>query len=163
MMVAMTVLFMALGAFVEALDLTVAALCSLVLVFVFIEIGSPYTWLVWLCSSVLGFVFFSGSFVWITYLLIFGIYPILKAYIERLPRVWWLMVKLAVFNAMLVLLIYLSELVFGVPLFAVDNKLFVAGLYALCNVAFAMYDLFLTVMIRTYLAKIRHRFSGFLK
>lgn len=163
MMVAMTVVFMSLGAFVEALDLTVAALCSLVMVFVFIEIGSPYTWLVWLCSSLLGFVFFSGSFVWITYLLIFGIYPILKAYTERLPRLWWLIVKLVIFNVMLLCLIFLIEHIFALPFFAADNKLVAAGLYALCNVAFVIYDVFLTVMIRFYFTKLRSRFASFLK
>ena len=162
-MVAMTVVFMALGAFIEALDLTVAALCSLVMVFVFIEIGSPFTWLVWLGSSLLGFVFFSGSFVWLTYLLIFGIYPIIKAYIERLPRLWWIILKLAVFNVMMLLLMLLFEFIFGVPLFVTDNKLYVIGLYALCNVAFVVYDIFLTVMIRTYLNKIRSRFASLLK
>ena len=109
MAIALTVVFMALGAFVEALDLTVAALASVIMMFVFIEVGSPYTYLVWLGSALLCFVLFPQSFVWINYLLIFGIYPILKSYIERLKRPFWIPVKLVYFNVAAVALIFLSS------------------------------------------------------
>ena len=79
MMVALGVVFMTIGAFVPSLDMTSAALTSLIVVLIFIEIGSPYTYLVWLATSLIGFIFFSGSAVWLQYLLVFGIYPILKA------------------------------------------------------------------------------------
>ena len=58
MVVALTVVFMAVGAFVEMLDLTAAALASVIVMFVFIEVGKPYHFLVWLGSSLLCFVFF---------------------------------------------------------------------------------------------------------
>jgi hypothetical protein len=169
MMIAIGVAFMALGAYVEALDLTVAALLSLVVAFVCIELGSPYIWIVWLGTSLLGAVFFTGSFVWITYFLIFGLYPILKGLIERLRLKWlWILVKLAVFNVMLPLLMLASQYIIGIPLFALegvfkDNVFVLIGLYLLCNVAFFLYDVFMTVMIRAYLERFRPRFSQFLK
>ena len=51
LMVALGTVFMVIGAVVEVLDLTVCALSSLLVVFVFLEIGSYYPWLVWICTS----------------------------------------------------------------------------------------------------------------
>ena len=169
MIIALGVLFMTLGYFVEALDLTVAALLSLTMAFAFIELGSPYTYIIWLATSLLGGLFFTASLVWLTYFLIFGIYPILKAYIERAPKWSWIPIKLLVFNAMLIILIFVSQLIVGVPLFSVGEELseyavyIKVGLYVLCNIAFFVYDVFMTVMIRAYLTRLRHRFSRFLR
>lgn len=169
MMIAIGVLFMALGYFIEALDLTVAALLSLIMAFMFIEVGSPYTYAVWLGTSALGAVFFTGSFVWLTYFLIFGIYPILKAYIEKLPRGFWLIVKLVFFNIAFVLLIVFSEFILGTPFFTVSEgyedsaNLIKAAFAAAFNVAFVIYDIFMTLMIKTYLVRFRPKFSRLLK
>ncbi len=170
MMIALGVLFMMLGYFVEALDLTVAAVLSLVMAFVFIEIGSPYTYAVWLGTSLLGALFFTGSQVWLTYFLIFGIYPVLKAYIERLPRPAWIFVKLGFFNVALVLLMLATQFILMIPFFsefpegvAQYETLIKVGFILAFNLAFVLYDIFMTVMIRTYLQKFRHRFRSFLK
>ena len=163
MAVALGVVFMALGFFVEVLDLTAAALCSLIMVFMFIEIGSPYTWMTWIATTVLGFVFFQSSFVWITYGLVFGIYPIVKAYIERLPRWIWLILKLVYANITLWLLAIISEALFGIPLIAMENKIFVAAVFIGLNVAFILYDICITVCVKTYFARFRQRISKLLK
>ena len=169
MMIAVSVLFMTLGYFVEALDLTVAALLSLIMAFMYIEVGSPYTYAVWLGSSLLGAVFFTASFVWLTYFLVFGIYPILKAYIERLPRGAWLVLKLLFFNAALVLLVFLGEAITGAPFFTLpeelpfDAELIKWGFVLAFNVAFVIYDIFMTLMIKTYLVRFRPQFKRLLK
>ena len=59
--VALSILFLVLGAFVDVLDLSACALASLLVVFVYIEIGSPYTYLVWLATSLTAFLFLSGN------------------------------------------------------------------------------------------------------
>lgn len=170
MIIALSVLFMMLGYFVEALDLTVAAILSLLMAFVFIELGSPYTYSVWLATSLLGAVFFTGSQVWLTYFLIFGIYPVLKAYIERLPRAAWIFVKLGFFNVALVLLMLATELILMIPFFSelpeamAAYEFFIkAGFVAVFNLAFLLYDVFMTVMIRAYFQRLRHRVRRFLK
>ena len=72
MSIALGVLFMTLGAFVEVLDLTASALCSCLMAFVFIEIGAKYAIAVWLGTTILGAVFYTHSLVWVTFFLIFG-------------------------------------------------------------------------------------------
>ena len=78
MIVALGTVFMVLGAIVEVFDLTAVALASALVAFVYIELGSPYTWLVWLCTTFTTFIVFQSSQMWFMYLVLFGIYPILK-------------------------------------------------------------------------------------
>ncbi len=161
MLVALGAVFMLLGTFVPVMDLTVCALTSVLVAFAYLEIGSPYTWLIWLATSLCSAFF--GGVLWMEYLLIFGIYPIIKAYIERLRRGLWLPMKLLFANVACVLLHFLSLLVTGQSLITEESKLLTAIVIVAMNVATLLYDLFLTVMIRFYCDRLRHRFKSFLK
>ena len=172
MSMALGVLFMTLGAFVEVLDLTASALCSCLMAFVFIELGAGYAVAVWLGTSILGFAFFPHSLVWVTFLLIFGIYPILKAFIERLNRRLWVPLKLVFFVAAGTVMILISELLLGIPFFGdtsgmpffEENKaLFKSIVYVLLVAALFVYDVFMTSMVRVYFARIRNRIRSLLK
>lgn len=170
--IALGVLFMALGAFVEVLDLTVAALSSCLMAFVFIEIGDKYAFGVWLGTSILGAIFFTHSLVWVTYFLICGIYPILKAYIEKLKRVLWIPLKLVFFVISSLLMILTSEALLGipffedtlnVPFFENNMELFRLIIVGALILALFVYDIFMTVMIRTYFSSFRDRIKSVLK
>ena len=163
MAVALGTVFLTVGAIWEVLDLSLAAISSLLVAFVFIELGSPYTWLVWLATSALSLILFPGSVVWIEYFLVFGIYPIIKAYIERAPRFLWWILKIVFANAVLLAMIFLIEITTGVPFFGSELWWLNVGLYILLNAAFVAYDIFLTILIRTYLTNYRHKFRKFLK
>lgn len=172
MCMALGVLFMALGAFVEVLDLTVAAICSCIMAFVFIEVGQRYAFAVWLGTSLLGFIFFTHSLVWVTYFLVFGIYPIIKAYIEKLKRPFWIAVKLPVFAISSLLIILVSELLLGIPFFGDTmgipffedhTQIFKAVVVAGLILAMLVYDVFMTVMIRAYFSSIRNKIKSILK
>lgn len=162
-MVALGAVFMLLGSFVEVLDLTVSAVASLIVVFVYIELGSPYTWLVWICTSLITAAIAPGKTIWLTYLIVFGVYPLIKAYIERLPRPLWLVIKLVYVNAVIWAMFFLVELIFMTPFFGTDALWLKIALYALINIAFIAYDLFITVMVRIYISKYRQKFSRFLR
>ena len=163
MMVALGTAFMLIGSVIEALDLTVCALASLIVVFVYLEIGSHYPWLVWICTSLCTALIYSGSIVWVEYLLVFGVYPLLKAYIEKLPRWSWWLLKLVFINAEIWGIFAVAEFLIGVPFFGEETMIMKAALYVLMNVAFAAYDMFITVMVRLYYDKFRRRFKQFLK
>ena len=157
MLTALGVVIMLLGAVIETLDLSVGAIASLIVVFVFVEIGKPYHWLVWICTSLITALIYPGSALWIEYLLIFGIYPILKAYIERLPRWSWWPVKLVYINAVVGLLALAMEKLLGIPFFEDEGVWMRVLFWALLNVAFVMYDIFLRTLLRVYFAKYRER------
>lgn len=163
MLTALGTVFMVLGGFIEVLDLTVCALASLLVAFVYIEIGAPYYWLVWICTSLCSALLFPGSPLWMEYLLVFGIWPILKAFVERLPRPLWLLLKLVFINAIIWALIFLMDAVFGTPFLDADLPILKAALYVLINVAFVLYDMFITVMVRFYYDRLRKRFKTLLK
>ena len=163
MLVALGTAFMLIGSMIEALDLTVCALASLMVVFVYLELGSPYTWLVWICTSLCTALIYSGSIVWVEYFLVFGIYPLLKAYIERLPRWSWWLIKLLFINAEIWGIFAIAELLLGIPFFGEEKAIMKVALYVLMNVAFVAYDLFITIMVRLYYEKVRRRFKQFLK
>ena len=163
MMVALGTAFMVIGVLLEVLDLSACALASLLVVFVYIEIGSYYPWLVWVCTSIVLLIIYPGSLVGIEYLLIFGIYPIIKAYVERLPKWSWIIVKLVYINAIIWALFFITELLLGGNFFGEETPIMTAIVYVLMNVAFVAYDFFITVMIRFYYEKLRPRFKKFLK
>ena len=163
LLVAMGASFMLLGAVVEVLDLAVCAFASLIVAFVYIEIGSPYTWLVWLCTALVVAIIFPGSIIWLEYFAIFGIWPILKAYVERLPKWSWIITKLAFINAVIWLMILFAEKILGIPFFEDNAFILKVATYALMNIAFIVYDMFITVMVRFYIAKLRQRFKRLLK
>ncbi len=161
--VALGAVIMAVGALFEVLDLTTCCVASLLVMFIYIEIGSPYTWLTWLCTSLAVFLIAPARFVWAEYLFIFGIYPILKAYIERLQRPLWLPIK-ALFFVLVVGGAYLAcELLLGIPFFEVEATWMKIGVSAVILIAAAAYDMFLTVLIRFYIFKIRPRIKNLLK
>ena len=97
------------------------------------------------------------------YFLVFGLYPILKAYMERLPHILWLVVKLVYVNAVIAILAIASSLVLSVPFFESALWYVNAALWLLMNVAFVAYDAFLTVAVRLYMLKYRKIFLKFLK
>ena len=162
-LVALGAVVMAIGSLFEVLDLSVCVLASLIVVFIYIEIGSPYTWLVWLCTSLVTFLVFPGKPIWLNYFILFGIYPILKAYIEKLPRPLWLPIKLVYINCVIWIMFFLMEVIFLTPLFEAEYFWLRAVLYAFANVAFVAYDMFLAVAARIYFGKFRQKFLRFLR
>ena len=170
MAVALGTVFMILGAVIEVFDLTAVALASVLVAFIYIEIGSPYTWLVWLCTTLATALFYPHSAMWFIYLVLFGIYPIIKGYIEKLPRAFWLPIKLVVGNISFTLMLFGVSLITGLPFidteeafFGISGKAIYAVTWILFNVALVAYDFFITVMVRFYMERIRPKIKKLLK
>ena len=163
MMVALGSAIMVLGAVIEVLDLSVCALASMLVVFIYLEIGSYYPWLVWICTSLATALIYPGSIIWAEYLLIFGIYPLIKAYIEKMPRWTWLIVKLLYVNAVIWGMFCIAEFLLQLPFFGDEGRVMAIITYVLMNIAFILYDYFIVVMVKFYYEKLRPRFKRFLK
>ena len=161
-MVALGTVLMRLGVMIEVLDLTVCALVSLMVVFIYLEIGSYYPWLVWICTTIATALTGAGI-VAVEYFLVFGIYPLLKSYVERLPKWSWILVKLAFINSIIWILFLISEYILGMNFFGEETPVMVVVVYVLMNVAFIAYDLFLTTMVRFYYIKVRPKIKKMLK
>lgn len=158
MAVALGTVFMVLGSIFEVLDMTASALSSLLVAVIYVEVGAPYTFLVWICTTLTTAVLYPGSAMWMMYLLLFGIFPILKGYIERLRRPLWLPFKLLFGNAMMILIFLGTTFLLGIPadleLFGLPREAVYAVFFVLVNIALILYDYFLTVLIRFYMVKL---------
>ena len=99
----------------------------------------------------------------VEYFLVFGIYPLLKAFVEKLPRWSWIALKLIFINLVIWLLFAVCELLLGVPFFEGDNLFLKALFYLFMNLTFIVYDIFITVMVRFYYDKIRPRIKSLLR
>ena len=161
-MVALGAVLMRIGVMIEVLDLTVCAIASLMVVFIYLEIGSYYPWLVWICTT-LATALTGAGIVAAEYFLVFGIYPLLKSYVERLPRWSWIIVKLAFINSIIWILFFISKHLFGMNFFGEETPVMMVVVYVLMNVAFIAYDLFLTTMVRFYYIKVRPKIKKMLK
>jgi hypothetical protein len=106
------------------------------------------------------------------YIAFFGYYPMVKEKVERLKRpIAWL-IKMLTLNAALFLCVVITYLLFFaqsggglVDAFykifgdAEFGKIFAAFMVVAVNVVFVVYDIALTMMISTYINKLRHRFK----
>lgn len=163
MVVALGAIFLVIGSYISAVDLIFEIVASLLAVFIYLEIGAPYTWLVWLATTLTVAFLPNGITVAGLYFLVFGIYPILKAYIERTPRALWWPIKLAYINVIIVILALAVRLITGASMFASEMLIVNIALWVLINVAFIAYDMFITVAVRLYMLKYRKIFTKFLK
>jgi hypothetical protein len=163
LLVALGSAVMIVGAVIEVLDLVICVFASLLVVFVYLEIGAPYNYLVWICTSLATALMYPGTPIWIEYFLVFGIYPMLKAVIERLPRPFWIVLKLAFINAIVAVLFFVVEGVFGIMVFGDELLIMKLITWGLINVAFMVYDRFVTIMVRVYMERIRPKISKLLK
>ena len=160
---ALGVVFMGLGSVMEIFDMTVCAFASLIVVFVYLEVGTYYALGVFLVTSLLSLIIIPSKLVFFEYFTVFGIYPLLKALIERLPRWSWLVVKLLFANAIIWLLTLLCALFINYDFIEGDTLLLKVGFYVLMNFAFLAFDYFITVMVRFYYDRLRRRFKMFLQ
>ena len=173
---AMGVVLLMLGALIETLDLSMAALASFFCIFAVIELGGTYPWLIFAVTGTLSVVLLPHSAGGWFYLLFFGYYPILKEKLERLKKPVSYLFKILIFNAAVFLGTAVTLLLFygggeGKTLWDAfifffggeDAGIYLAlGTYLLSNAVFVIYDFALTRMITFYFIKIRPRLKIFI-
>lgn len=154
MFTALGVILLWVGAVVEVLDLSLAAIASLLTVLGVIEYGGAFPWLVWLSTSALSLLLLPSKFPALLYLLFAGIYPMVKAIFERQHYILAWILKLSFFNTGLLVLIAVCTWLLHLP----DTGLgFTVAVFAMANVTFVLYDIALGRLILLYMFKIRPR------
>lgn len=148
------VVILYLGSIIEVLDLSMAAIASLLTVLAVIEMGGAYPYLIYGVTAVLSFLLLPNKFPAVLYLLFAGIYPMLKARFERLHYIVAWVLKISCFGTALLLVITVSNYVLHLP----DTGLgFSLGVFALGTLTFVIYDIALSRLITFYLVKLRSR------
>lgn len=158
MLSALGVVLLWLGSMLEVLDISMAVIASLFCVFAVIEYGGSAPWMVFGVTSVLSALLLPSKAPAAMYILFFGYYPIIKEKLERRPRITAWLLKEAIFNVALALMLVLSHLLLFPGVVMGDMLLYYFGLALIAEVVFPIYDLALTRLITLYLFRLRKRF-----
>lgn len=153
---ALIVVFLLLGSFIETLDLTVCALCTLIVFVCEIEIGEKYPLLVYLTSCVLSLIFQPLSTATLYFVAFFGYYPILRKKMKKLSKRTRKLICAIIYNMAMILLMLVFKAVF-----ALQNEPWqmYLVLLVLSNVFFFCFDYLLDMFSFIYIKKIRTKFK----
>lgn len=136
-------------------------IAGVMLIVIYLEFGFRWSMLVYGVISIMSVLFVSDKEAALFFLLLFGYYPVVKSFIERIKsKIVQYIIKLAIFNAAAVSVYFLMLFVFGMPadsfeLFGVNIPLIflIVG-----NFVFLIYDLAINVVVAQYLQKYRKFF-----
>ncbi len=152
---ALSVVLMLLGCVIQSLDLTASIAAGLTVAVAMIEYGMGWSVMLYASTSVLAFALLPVKTPALFYLIIGGIYPILKALVERIPnrKLTW-MLKFIGFN-----LFYTALIAAGNFLLKIEDPIFSFNIfvYALGNVTFFVYDIAFTRLVTLYVKRIRRK------
>lgn len=158
MLCALGVVLMLLGSVIEVLDLSTAALASLLCIYAVIELGGHYPFMLWLGTSLLSLLLLPVKTPAVFYALFLGYYPILKAKLESRSKLLCILLKLLVFHVGLLLILLIFWAFFPSMLETTLGPWIYPVLYLLSVAVFLLYDLALTRLITAYLLRLRPRF-----
>ncbi len=152
---ALSVLLMLVSYF-PYLTYAVPAVSGLFIMVVFLEIGATYAVSSYIVSAVLSFLLAEKESA-VLFICLFGFYPILKAYIDRIkkPVIEWI-IKIVLFNLCAFIAYLICSFVIGVS-FEELNSFWKYGIYlfwAVCNLAFVLYDIAISRVAVFYFARI---------
>ena len=140
---------------------------GILLVPIAMECGMRLAWVSYAALSLLSVLFVPDKESAFIFVFLLGHYPLLKAYLQRIPWRWLrAAVKTAAFNALVFacygVVLYILPIQAIVQEFAHTAPLALAGLLALANVCFWVYDAALNNLIRAYALRMRPLLRRFL-
>ena len=164
LLVALAVVVM-LVAYVPYLTFTLPVIAGAILSLVYFEIDAKWALGSYAAASVLALLLCEkeASMMFVAF---FGYYPVLKAYIERIPnRILEYIVKFLLFNIATVAAYSVIIYVFGIPMEGLGDfgKYTLYILLASFNLMFLVYDMALTKLYPAYMARLHPRLSKLLK
>lgn len=157
MMSALGIVVLYLGSVIEVLDISMAVIASVFVIFAVIEYGKAAPWAIYGVTGILSAILLPQKLPAAMYILFFGFYPIIKARIEKLrSRLAQWAIKEVVFNVCLIVLMLISR--YMLYLDADGLFVFEAVFFLLANGTFVIYDIALTRLISLYIFRLRKKF-----
>lgn len=147
-----------IGCVFDMADLTACTVASVTVAICAIELGGKYPYLVFAVTGAILFLFFPSATVTWYFIMFFGYYPIVKKYLDRLPKILARVLKFVLFNAAMFMLYFLmKKLLFAAE--AEEGKSLLIMLVLFANVFFAVYDFSLSVFLTAYMKYYRKRWG----
>ena len=154
---ALGVVLLLIGSLVDVLDITMAALASLTVVFAVIELRGNYPWMIFAVTALLSLLLLPNKAPALLYAAIAGYYPIVKWQFEkRFSRTLAMLLKGIVFLGAAALFVYLSLRFFVVAELVIQPWYWI--FIPLVVAFFVLYDVAMTRLITLYLVRWRRHF-----
>ena len=154
-MTALTLVFLFGSSFIPTGKIALLALTSMCMLVTVSECGIKFAWLQFVATSLLALLFIPSKAQVFLYIGIIGYYPILKLHIEsiRSLKLEWL-VKIMFFSALLVIFYFVLKFIIlnYLSLGAVIDLVLANTVLSvvICEIAFVLYDYFLSFFARYY-------------
>ncbi len=136
-------------------DLSTIVVCAIVTMIIKVELGgSGYPWLFVAVTGLLALLLIPSKLLAVEYILIGGVYPLIKAVFEKFRPLFAWPLKVSVLGCMVLLEIIVSKFLFVSEEARID---FTAPAILLALVFAVLYDVALSVVISSYILKIRKK------
>lgn len=150
---ALATLLMIIAGLIPVGTYSVPVIASLLYIILINEIGYGWAIMSYIATSLLSLILCFDKEAAINFILFFGYYPILKAFLKKIkPKILNLILKLIIFNAAMIGIFYIATYLLMIP----DDSYVIFGLYipwlilAFGNIVFVFYDYALTGLITQY-------------
>lgn len=146
-----------LAAYFPYLTFTAPAVAGVIIMIAFLECGSAFGFGAYIVSGILSLILCEKEAA-VLYICVFGAYPMIKAYIEKIKnRLFEWILKLLFFNLSGVVYCLLCIFVLGMPVseFTSIGRVFAVFGIAIYNLCAAVYDLCLSKLAARYCQKYR--------
>jgi hypothetical protein len=152
-LVALTSIILYLNLLIPINTLSILTLASFIIPIAMIRGSIKSAFLVYIASTIIGFFFLPINIV-LLYGIFFGVYGIVKCYIEKLNKLYLeIIFKLLFFNAILFILLFLFNTFLSTEIIKLPLWL----IYVVSQPAFLIFDYALTLLISFYMQKIHNK------
>ncbi len=156
---ALCVVALFIGSVFQTLDLSSAAIGSIIMLIAYMELGGKWAWSMYFAISLLSLLLLPNKTPSFLFMIFAGYYPILKVYLNRIKPMWLsYLSRLAIFDLCLFAVYFLAVTIgIGLQLFP-DTLLAITVILA--NITFVVYDFALERISVTYATNIRPKIFG---
>ncbi|MBO4422194.1 MAG: hypothetical protein J5879_02055 [Clostridia bacterium] len=148
-----------LSSLTDMLDLAISSMTILFTIVLMAEYGKKPTFVVYAVVSLLCMLISARKFSPLCYIFFMGLYPVIKSFFDKPPKVLGYVLKLIYFNAAYMLL-YVLVVHFAMldDIFAIGSLMFYVTIVS-ANIAFLLCDYVITVMSQLYTRVLRKKFG----
>lgn len=155
---ALCVVFLFIGSLFQTLDLSAAAVASIIVLIAYIELGKGWSLGVYAVASLLSLLLLPQKTAAAVFTFFVGFYPIFKVALNGIKPKWLSYVaRIACFNIFLTLLIFVSTRFLGIE---EEFLMFGYVIYGLANLAFIVFDFALERVSLVYVTKLKPKLFG---
>ena len=157
MIAGLGVVIMLLSAVMPSMTYALPMIAGGLLLVPAIEFGGRTALTTYAATAILSLILPADKEAALFYILLFGLYPIIKKYIERIPARWLeYVVKFVYFNAVSIGAVWLTTSLLGIPFETGKlGKFYIPVILAAANVCFIIYDITLTRFLPLYRVRLQ--------